>query len=151
VKSLDLEWIANNWQDATEADRLAAGKEMRKRLREGMTRMESLARACGPFRGEPGARAGRVIELRRQGLSLKEAAHKARDEAREESAHLPAWQPDDAPEIRRWIREAIDDVVRLFRIWAELCPSLEPAWSDLERRALNLHDQLRRDDLTVKE
>jgi hypothetical protein len=147
MKSLDLEWIVNNWAAATEADRLAAGKETRKRLRATMTGLERSARMLAPQRGRQFDKLARVKELRAQGLGLREAA----EVVREETADLPAWQLDGTPEMRQQIRESLEATTIVYRIWAELCPDLEPAWTDLERRALNLHDQLRRDDLTIKD
>jgi hypothetical protein len=142
MKSLDLEWIVNNWDHASEEDRLAAGKEARKQLRAGMTQLERVARGLGPFYGEPHIKLARVKELRAQGLSLSEAAARAR----EESAGQPAWQVESAPEMRQQILDGLDEAVHVFYVWADRCPSLEPAWTDLERRAADLHTQLRAAD-----
>jgi hypothetical protein len=147
MKALDLEWIIANWENATEDDRLAAGKEMRKQFRAGMTMCEGLARDIAPWRGDPKTIAGRIEELRRQGLSLQQVAAVIK----QENAHLPAWQMADAPRMRAELREALDSATTAARWWAAMCPRLEPAWGEIQQRAMNLHERLRRDDLEVKE
>jgi hypothetical protein len=89
MKSLDLEWIVNNWEHASEADRFAAGKEAHKRLRAMMTELEQIAKGLAPLRGDPATRMARMKELRAQGLSLEQAVA----ELREESEGMPRWQP----------------------------------------------------------
>jgi hypothetical protein len=142
VKSIDLEWIVHNWDNASEDDRLAAAKEMRKRLRTAMTTLEGIGRSLGPRRGNPATKLARVKELRAQGWDVKDAAAQARAEA----ADQPRWDIPDAAQMRQQIREGLDWLVGVIYDWAERCPDLEPAWTQLEGRALDLHTRLRLDD-----
>jgi hypothetical protein len=142
MKALDLEWIVNNWEQAVPADRLAAAKEARKRFRSLMTQLEGIARGLTPLRGDPAARMVRMKELRAQGLSLEQAVATLR----EESEDMPRWQPPDWPERRREVLAALDMAVLGPSFWRQLYPALEPAWTDLEHRAADLHTQLRIDD-----
>jgi hypothetical protein len=145
MKALDLEWIVNNWEHATEADRLAAGKAARKQLRAGMTQLEHVARGLKPLHGDPAVRLARVKELRAQGLDLQEAVAQAREQVDGQPHSPEGWA-----EMRQQIREALDEVVHVFYFWADRCPDLQPAWNDLERRAADLHTQLRIADSEVQ-
>jgi hypothetical protein len=142
MKSLDLEWVLHNWGQASEEDRDAAGKEMRKRLRGAMTQLEGIARGLKPLRGDPLVRMSRIKELRAQGVSLQDAVVQLRDE----SAGMAPYQPEGWPAMRQQIRDTLDELVDVVYQWSDRCPDLEPAWTQLESRALDLHTGLRLDD-----
>jgi len=73
MKSIDLEWIVNNWEHVDAADRLAAGKEPRKRFGSGMTQLEQVAQGVKPLSDDPAVVLARIKELRAQGVDLQEA------------------------------------------------------------------------------
>jgi hypothetical protein len=141
MKSLDLEWVVNNWRIANDEARLAAAKEMRKRLRASMTALERMGRGLAPVRSA-GNTLARVQELRSQGLSLPDAVAKVR----QEDAHLPPWQVEEAPQLRQQLRSLLDEKGSIISVWAALYPAFKPAWTDLERRVADLHTRLRLDD-----
>jgi hypothetical protein len=139
MKTLDLQWIVADWEHASEADRLAAAKEARKRLRAMMTQLEGVVRGLTPLRGDPATRMARMKELRAQGLDLTAAV----EQLRKESETMPRWEPPNWPEARREVLEGLDMAVLGPTFWRERYPAMEPDWSDLERRAADLHTRLR--------